>query len=142
MALQKFALIPTYRSFKPGSRDIVAGLIRRYCPSNFFPFNLAIAMGIAGFHGPAIRALTSGQAPVIMLMSEDDGKAQVITHRYLIFGINAVQQGKSATGKGVLFLVSDRKNKISPSTDSRTVLKVKLWCCRCTCFLSINVILS
>ena len=67
-----------HRSFKPGSRDIVAGLIRRYCPSNFFAFNLAIAMGIAQFHGPAIRALTSGQAPMCMLMSEDDGKAQVI----------------------------------------------------------------
>ena len=71
-------IILAYLSFKPGSRDIVAGLIRRHCPSNFFAFNLALAMGIAAFHGQAIRALTTGQLPVCMLMSEDNGKAQVM----------------------------------------------------------------
>ena len=74
----RISVTSTYLSFKPGSRDIIAGLIRRHCPSNFFPFNLAIAQGIAQFHGPAIRAMTSGQAPICMLMSEDDGKAQAM----------------------------------------------------------------
>ena len=40
-------------------------------------FNLAIAYGVVNFHGQLIRALTSGQLPVVALMSSDNGKAQV-----------------------------------------------------------------
>jgi len=95
-------------SFQPGPRDILAGLIRRACPSNFFPFVVSVAMGIAGFHGPLIRHLTTAQAPVCILMSEDNGTAQ----------------GKTQTAKGVLFLVSStRNNRMAPNTDYRTVLK-------------------
>ena len=93
-------------------------------------------MGIAAFHGQAIRALTTGQLPVCMLMSEDNGKAQVMKKIFDMW-INVVHQGKSETGKGVLFLVSTKGNKISPNTDSRTVLKVSFINCHCTLNISI-----
>ena len=90
--LVKFFLFKICRC-KPGPRELVAGLMKRYCPSNFVvnstalhcnvmnlsyqPFQLAIAQGIVMFHGPLIRHLTSGKAPVSILVSEDNGKAQV-----------------------------------------------------------------
>jgi hypothetical protein len=60
------------------------------------------------FHGLLIRHRTSGQLPISMLMSEDNGKAQ----------------GKSDTAKGVLWMVSTKGNKFNPSIDVRTILKV------------------
>ena len=38
---------------------------------------LALGQGAVMFHGPLIRHLTSGQLPIHMLVSEDNGKAQV-----------------------------------------------------------------
>ena len=63
-------------------------------------------------------------------------KLQSLTFRQWL----CLLQGKSGTGKGVLFLVSDRKNKVSPNTDPRTVMKVILlhWCCHLLCIFKIH----
>ena len=105
--LVKFFLFKICRC-KPGPRELVAGLMKRYCPSNFVvnstalhcnvmnlsyqPFQLAIAQGIVMFHGPLIRHLTSGKAPVSILVSEDNGKAQV--ESFFCFVLNFVLKGQ------------------------------------------------
>ena len=43
----------------------------------FQAFVLALGQGAVMFHGALIRNLTSGQLPIHMLVSEDNGKAQV-----------------------------------------------------------------
>ena len=54
---------------------------------------------------------------VFMLMSEDNGKAQVMDLNVQCRPDCVYYRGKSGTGKGGLFLESDRKNKVSPNTD-------------------------
>ena len=58
---------------EPGGRDLVAGLIKLFPPSNFFVFQLSLAAGIGALHGGLIRFLTGGQFPVVILLGASSG---------------------------------------------------------------------
>ena len=51
----------------PGGRDLVAGLLPHFPPSNFFPFLMSITAGISALNGELIRELTEKQFPTVSL---------------------------------------------------------------------------
>ena len=57
-------------SLKQGGRDVMANILRVLTPGeNMYPCSLGIGGGIGLFHGFIIRSKTSGQLPVVSLIS-------------------------------------------------------------------------
>ena len=89
-------------------------------------FQLSLAAGIAALHGGLIRFMTEGQLPVV-----SEGKLLILL-AYTIFEQamlkscdNGKSQGKSTTGKALLWLVSSPKNnKQKPSIAMATISKL------------------
>ena len=93
---------------KPGPRDLYANLIKVSTPNNFYPCNLALAIGIGQFHGMRLRHITGGQCPVVVYKSRNRGKSQ----------------GKSGVARMVCYLTSDWKsNRLSPKISNETIKK-------------------
>ena len=94
---------------KRGGRDVMANILRVLTPGeNMYACSLSLGGGIGLFHGHFIRAITSGQLPVIGLKSVNKGKTQ----------------GKSSTARLVMRTVSCwSKNKMSYSMASETIKK-------------------
>ena len=94
---------------KRGGRDVMANILRVLTPGeNMYACSLSLGGGIGLFHGHFIRAITSGQLPVIGLKSVNKGKAQ----------------GKSSTARLVMKTVSCwSKNKMSYSMAPETIKK-------------------
>jgi hypothetical protein len=110
----------------PDGRDLVAGLIKLFPPSNFFVFQLSLAAGIAALHGGLIRFMTEGQFPVV-----SEGKLLILLaytnfeQAMLKSCDNGKSQGKSTTDKALLWLVSSPKNnKQKPSIAMATISKL------------------
>ena len=94
---------------KRGGRNVMANILRVLTPGeNMYACSLSLGGGIGLFHGHFIRAITSGQLPVIGLKSVNKGKTQ----------------GKSSTARLVMRTVSCwSKNKMSYSMASETIKK-------------------
>ena len=62
-------------TMKPASREVFADVIRVSTPgSNFYSCQLALAGGMALFHGRMVRKVTSGQLPVVRVTQQIDLK--------------------------------------------------------------------